>query len=189
MADASSPSAEEGTADGAMGEFTEDSPSEAVGDLAGVFRDGVIGAVAGFAGVVLLSMVLVVAAALGAFDSEAFAELADLVGLGAFPQRTLIGYVIFMGGGMTTFPLLFASVQEYLPGPTMALRGVGFATIVWTGFLPAFYTGQSGIALALYIVLSLVAHWAYGFALGSAFDFFAERVGGFLGGKGTVAGR
>lgn len=162
----------------AFGTGTESS-TDAVTDLVGIFRDGVIGAVAGAAGTVMLSAVLFVALNLGAFDSSAFGGLAELVGLDA---NALVGYLIFFAGGMTTWPLLFVSLQEYLPGGTLALRGAVFATVTWTGFLGAFYTGQSGLALAGYVVFSLVAHWAYGFTLGSVFSYFLARVETGIGG-------
>lgn len=181
MADTSS-----GNADDPREELSGDtlavseSPTDAAGDLVGIFKDGVIGAVAGAAGTVMLSAVLFVALNLGAFESASFGGLAELVGLG---DDVLVGYVIFFAGGMTTWPLLFVSLQEYLPGPTLALRGVSFATITWTGFVGAFYTGQSGLALAGYVVFSLVAHWAYGFTLGSVFEYFLDRVDTRIGGR------
>lgn len=184
MADTSQRNVSESREDSAdaFGTATE-SPADAAADLVGIFKDGVIGAVAGAAGTVMLSAVLFVAANLGTFDSAAFAGLAELVGVG---ESVLVGYVIFFGGGMTTWPLLFVSLQEYLPGPTLALRGVTFATVTWTGFLGAFYTGQSGLALAGYVVFSLVAHWAYGFTLGSVFEYFLERVDTRIGGRPRI---
>jgi hypothetical protein len=160
-----------------------ESPTDAATDLIGIFKDGVIGAVAGAAGTVMLSAVLFVALNLGMFDSSAFNGLAVMIGLGG---NTFIGYLIFFAGGMTTWPLLFVSLQEYLPGSTLALRGVTFATVTWTGFLGAFYTGQSGLALAGYVVFSLVAHWAYGFTLGSVFAYFLERVDTRIGGRRQI---
>lgn len=162
----------------AFGTGTE-SPTDAATDLVGIFKDGVIGAVAGAAATVMLSAVLFVGLNLGMFESSAFAGLAVLIGFGGSP---LIGYLIFFAGGMTTWPLLFVSLQGYLPGSTLSLRGVSFATVTWTGFLGAFYTGQSGLALAGYVVLTLVAHWVYGFTLGSVFSYFLERVDTRIGG-------
>lgn len=149
-----------------------ESPTNAATDLVGIFKDGVIGAVAGAAGTVMLSAVLFVALNLGAFDSASFGGLAELVGLGADP---LVGYVIFFGGGMTTWPLLYAVLNNYLPGQLMVQSGVTFATIAWTGFLVAFYTGQSDLALVLYLLLTLVAHWVYGAVLGATFGLFSNR--------------
>lgn len=163
--------------------LASESPTDAATDLVGIFKDGIIGAVAGAAGTVMLSAVLFVALNLGLFESSAFGGLARLVGLGG---SDLIGYLIFFGGGMTTWPLLFVSLQEYLPGSTLAFRGVSFATITWTGFIGAFYTGQSGLVLAGYVVVSLVAHWAYGFTLGSVFEYFLARVDTRIGGRPRV---
>jgi hypothetical protein len=165
-------------------ETETESPTDVATDLVGIFKDGVIGAVAGAAGTVMLSAVLFVALNLGTFDSSAFNGLSVMIGLG---ESTLAGYLIFFAGGMTTWPLLFVSIQEYLPGPTLALRGVTFATITWTGFLGAFYTGQSGLALVGYVVFSLVGHWAYGFTLGSVFNYFIERIDTRIGGASQIS--
>lgn len=165
-------------------ETETESPTDVASDLVGIFKDGVIGAVAGAAGTVMLSAVLFVALNLGMFDSSAFNGLSVMVGIG---ENAFVGYLIFFAGGMTTWPLLFVSLQEYLPGSTLALRGVTFATITWTGFLGAFYTGQSGLALAGYVVFSLVAHWVYGFTLGSVFAYFIERVDTRIGGASQIS--
>jgi hypothetical protein len=85
------------------------------------------------------------------------------------------GYVIFLGGGMTTWPLLFASVGRYLPGDTYATAGITYGFVLWTGFVLAFFANYSGLSLALYVVISLVAHLVYGFAMGSVFDYLGDR--------------
>lgn len=150
-----------------------ESPNEATNDVVAIVKGGVIGAIAGGVGIVAMSLVLGVAVVFGVLDTASFAELAHL-GLGR-SDRVLLGYVIFAGGGMTTWPLLFAVLNEYLPGRTMVQSGVTFATIAWTGFLVAFYTGQTGLALALYLILTLVAHWVYGAVLGAVFGLVSRR--------------
>ena len=150
-----------------------ESPSAAANDAAAVVKGGVIGAIAGGLGILAMSPILAVAVAFGVLDTTSFSELAHL-GIGR-SDNVALGYFIFAGGGMTTWPLLFAVLNTYLPGRLMIQSGVAFATIAWTGFLPAFYTGQSGLALALYLLLTLVAHWAYGAVLGATFDLFANR--------------
>jgi hypothetical protein len=153
------------------------SPSAAE-DIAAIVRDGLIGAAGGFVGTAMMTVVLLIAQALGAFDFESFAELAALLSLDAVlsPGLTVaVGYFIFLGGGMTTWPLLYASVERYLPGSSLPLRGVSFGFVLWTGFVIAFYDGQTGTALYIYIVLTLVAHFVFGFGLGLVFDYFATR--------------
>jgi hypothetical protein len=76
---------------------------------------------------------------------------------------------------MTTWPLLFASIGEYLPGETYAKSGLAYGFVLWTGFVLAFYAGYTGTALAIYLVATLVGHVGYGFALGAIFDYLGGR--------------
>jgi cytochrome c oxidase subunit 1 len=130
----------------------------------------VIAGVAGLAGVLAMSPLLFVAWALGALDPAAFAGLAEIVNLGADP---LLGALIFVGGGATTLPLLFVAWALFFPGETLPRRGIVHASIVWTGFAIAFYSGQAGVALALYLVLTLAAHVVYGAVLGYVYGRLA----------------
>ncbi len=145
------------------------------GDVSGILKDGVLGAAGGFVGTALMTVVLLVGTAVDAFDIASFASLAALINLDAFFSPALteaLGYFIFLGGGMTTWPLLFAAVERYLPGVSRARRGIAYGTVLWTGFALAFYNGYP---IAQYAVVTLVAHWAYGFGLGTVFDYFIER--------------
>jgi cytochrome c oxidase subunit 1 len=151
---------------------TGESEDEAVADVVAVLKGGVIGAIAGAAGLVVMSVVLAIGIALGAFDTAAFAELASIAGGG---ESELLGYAVFFGGGMTTWPLLFAVLNDYLPGGRMETSGLTFGTIAWTGFILAFYTSQTGTTLALYLGLTLLAHWGYGATLGAVFYLVAAR--------------
>ncbi len=144
-------------------------------ELAAIIRDGVVGAAGGLVGTALMTVVLFVGTALGGFDPSSFETLAELINLDAFAPGVPIGYVIFLGGGMTTWPLLFASVEGYLPGKTIRQRGIPFGTVLWTGFVIAFYEGYTGTALYVYLVCTLVAHWVYGFGLGAVFDYLGNR--------------
>jgi hypothetical protein len=159
--------------DSVVAAIAGESPSEAENDAAAVLKGGVIGAIAGGVGLLAMAPILLAGVALGVIDSAAFSELAHL-GLGR-TENVLLGYFIFAGGGMTTWPLLFAVLNNYLPGRTMVQSGFVFATIMWTGFLVAFYSSQTGLALVLYLLLTLLAHWAYGVLLGLAFGLIARR--------------
>ncbi|WP_224335238.1 DUF6789 family protein [Haloprofundus halobius] len=129
-----------------------------------------VAAGAGFGGMVAMTPILAVGLLLGVIEPSAFAGLAEIVMLGeSFP----IGMFIFVAGGMTSLPLLFVSLAVFLPGKTLARRGVSYATIVWTGFIIAFYTEQTGATLAGYLALTLVAHWVYGYVLGLLYDRYA----------------
>lgn len=145
--------------------------------LFGVVTDGLIGALGGLVGTVVLTVGLLVGASLGAFDRGAFAVVAELAGATVFVDSNLaaIGFLVFLFGGMTVWPLLLASIGSYLPGDRFALKGIPFGFILWTGFAPSFYTGQSGVFLAIYLVVTFFGHVFYGFTLGSVFDYFSNR--------------
>lgn len=144
-------------------------------ELAAIIRDGVVGAAGGLVGTALMTVVLFVGTALGGFKPSSFDALAQLINLDALAPGAPLGYLIFLGGGMTTWPLLFASVEAYLPGTTIRQRGIPFGTVLWTGFVIAFYEGYTGTSLFVYLVSTLVAHWAYGFGLGAVFDYLGNR--------------
>jgi hypothetical protein len=148
------------------------------GVLAGIITDGLIGALGGFVGTAIMTVVFLVGASVGGFDMTSFGTTAELVGLDAILGEGMVlaaGYIIFLGGGMTTWPLLFASIGEYLPGETYAKSGITYGFVLWTGFVLAFNAGYSGTGLVLYIIVSLVAHLVYGFSMGSVFDYLGDR--------------
>lgn len=145
--------------------------------LFGVVTDGLIGALGGLVGTVVLTVGLLIGASIGAFETSSFAVIADLAGAGLVFEGNLpsVGFLIFLLGGMTVWPLLLASIGIYLPGDRFALKGIPLGIIIWTGFAPAFYTGQSGLLLAAYVVVTFFGHVFYGFTLGAVFDYFSNR--------------
>lgn len=145
--------------------------------LIGVVADGLIGALGGLVGTVVLTVGLLIASSFGAFDRGAFTVIAELAGATLLFESNLaaIGFLVFLFGGMTVWPLLLASIGSYLPGRSFALKGIPFGFILWTGFAPSFYTGQSGLLLVAYLVITLFAHVFYGFTLGAVFDYFSNR--------------
>lgn len=147
--------------------------------LAGIITDGLVGAVGGLVGTAAMTIGLFVASTLGAFDMQSFATLADLTGLVTlFPGNDLtVGYLIFLAGGMVTWPLLFVATAQYLPGSNYAMKGLPYGFVLWTGFVLAFADGiaSGAVTLALYALLTLVSHFAYGFTLGAVFDYLSDR--------------
>ncbi|WP_458187671.1 DUF6789 family protein [Haladaptatus sp. NG-WS-4] len=146
-------------------------------NLTGIVVDGFIGAIGGLVGTAVMTAVLIVAASIDAFDLNSFVVLADLTGAGGlYPANpAAVGYIIFLGGGMITWPLLFASIGTYLPGEKYATKGLPYGFVLWTGFSLAFYDGYTGMLLVLYLLLTLLGHFAYGFALGAVFDYLSNR--------------
>jgi hypothetical protein len=143
--------------------------------LIGIIGDGIVGAVGGLAGTAALTVGLLIAASIGAFDTDSFALLTRMIGLEGYVPAVLFGYLLFLLGGMIPWPLLFASLKEYLPGKSDPVRGAFFGGAIWTGFVLAFYTGQSGLMLAAYVVLTFLAHVFYGLSLGAVFNYFMTR--------------
>ncbi|ESP88831.1 DUF6789 family protein [Candidatus Halobonum tyrrellensis] len=131
---------------------------------------------AGAVGQATMVPFFVAAYLLGATSPASFTGLAELFGLSASSQWALpLGIALFFAGGTVTLPVLFVSLAEFLPPERdMGLRGVSFAVIVWTGFVIAFSTGQTGWTLVLYGALSLAAHVTYGYTLGALYDRFAD---------------
>jgi hypothetical protein len=163
--------------------MTSETDVDAVGaeydsdSMTGIIFDGVIGAISGAVGTAVMTVVLLVGGSLGGFEIGSLSMVSDLIGLDAIAPgySVLIGYLLFVIGGMVTWPLLFASIGRYLPGDTWARQGAFFGFILWTGFVLAFYTGYSGFELAVYVVITLVGHLAYGFCLGAVFDYLGGR--------------
>ena len=143
--------------------------------LFGIFADGVVGAAGGLVGTTLMTVVLVIGESFGVFSRASFATVTSMVGLdGVFPEVTA-GYVLFVLAGMFPWPLLFASLKDYLPGDRDPVHGFYFGTALWTGFVFAFYDGYAGLAFAGYLLVTLVAHWVYGIGLGAVFEYLSTR--------------
>jgi cytochrome c oxidase subunit 1 len=127
-------------------------------------------AFAGFAGVVAMAPVLVTAWYLGFLEASSFAGFGLLFGVG--PSLPL-GVLVYTVGGTLVFPTLFFTVATFLPGRTLVRRGVVIAFCAWGGFLFGFYTGQTGVALAGYVLFTLLAHLVYGVVVGAIVDRIA----------------
>ncbi len=135
-------------------------------------RELSVASVSGLAGMIAMQPIFGVATVLGVLDPVAFAGFANIVGYGL---NFWGGVAIFVAGGVTVLPLLFITLGNYLPpSSSVPLRGVTYGTIVWTGFVIAFYTGQSGVALVVYLALTLSNHWIYGAVLGLVYTRYAS---------------
>ncbi|QLG26832.1 hypothetical protein HUG10_04430 [Halorarum halophilum] len=139
-------------------------------------RKLVIAGGAGFVGILAMLPFFAVAYTFGALTPVAFASLSELVGISTTsPWAFPVGVILFVGAGMTMLPILFVSLAGFLPPErSLGLRGVAFATIVWTGFFFAFEIDQSGVTFWVFVVTTLLAHFAYGYVLGSLFGRYAR---------------
>lgn len=152
----------------------EEDVDEAVEVVVGILKDGVAGAAAGAVGTAALMVGLFVGQGIGVFEVERLAVVSELVGL---ESNVMVGFLIFLLGGMTVWPLLFVSFSEYLPGVRWPVSGAVFGVVLWTGFVLAFYDGSSGPRLLGYAVVTLLAHVAYGAVMARVLEYFSRRTG------------
>ncbi len=121
----------------------------------------------GFAGTVVLSLLLLLLEVQTREQIQTFDVIARFVGV---PGQYVVGFVIFVVAGVFAWPLVFVALEGYLPlGPDPAARAVGMGVALWVAFV---ITGRGDIGGPLLIIFAgytLVAHVVYGFVLGAVY--------------------
>ena len=127
----------------------------------------------GLVGLVAMAPVLIgLPAFLGLFEADPLINLTELGRVVGLEPSLPLGLAVFLAGGGVALPLLFTVAGAFLPPrEPRAARGVVFATIMWTGFVIAFWPGPQ--AAVLFAALSLAGHWIYGYALGAVMERLA----------------
>ena len=91
------------------------------------------------------------------------------------PGRPVLAVALFVALAAVGWPALFVAVEEYLPfGPDPAARGVVFAAVIGVVFVVVGRGTIGGPILVLYVGFAMLAHLAYGFALGSVYGRLAR---------------
>ena len=157
---------------------------------ASIAIDGKVLAIAmlgGLVGLVLMSPLLLgIPIALGVFEAGPILEFAtigsffglqaDVIGpvLGLNPNLVLGGF-LFAVGGILFLPVQFVVVGAFLPpeSPRFA-RGITFAFLWWVGFLFAFWPGGAASTVAVFVLVSALAHLIYGLSVGYLVDRWTE---------------
>lgn len=130
------------------------------------FAGGALGLIA------MVPILFVPPAFLNLFQADTIVDVAELGRALGFEPNLLLGIVVFVGGGTIALPLLFVVAGAFLPPrEPRSARGITFATIMWTGFVIAFWPGE--YAGVLFLGLSLSAHWVYGYVLGQVMQRLA----------------
>jgi hypothetical protein len=142
--------------------------------------DGVFGAVAGFAGTIVLTAFLLASSVFGGFQFSNFSATTEILLLTPFvgDLGAAVGYVIFVVGGSVVWPLMLASIGTYLPGREFATKGAVFGLVIWPGFALGFGEALSAattVGFGSFLALSLVGHLAYGYVMGDVFDRLYSR--------------
>lgn len=127
----------------------------------------------GAAGLAAMAPVLIfLPAFLGLFRAEPLIDIAELGRVVGLQPSLPLGVAVFVVGGTVALPLLFVVGGAFLPPrKPRAVRGAVFATIMWTGFVIAFWPGWR--AAVLFLTLSLTAHLIYGLVLGGVMERLA----------------
>lgn len=141
---------------------------------AAILTDGVIGAVGGFVGTILMAITFFAAESAGVFSTAAFASVAKIVAP-ATDASAMTGLLVFLVGGMVLWPPLFAAIRGYLPGSRDLVSGLAFGVFIWPGFAIGFADGYAGGGFALYVAATLLAHALYGLSLGAAFELLGDK--------------
>lgn len=135
-------------------------------------NDPLSGVAGGVAGTTAMTLVLFIADAFTGFQIRPFQAIAAMVGT---PDDVLVGFLLFFGAGAIAWPLLFVSFSEFLPGERGAVKGMVFATVLWTSFALAFSPALTLPGLVLYLAFTWVAHLVYGGILGEVYGRIADH--------------
>jgi len=119
--------------------------------------------VGGVVGTALVTAAFAATSTLYGPDLSVYETLADLAGVAT---SDAVGFALFVGAGVVAWPLVFAALGPYLPGESAVVRGVVFATALWSGFLAGFAADYAGTDLLVFLVFSGLSHLAYGALLG-----------------------
>lgn len=123
----------------------------------------------GFVGTVALSLLLLLFEVETRSRIRMFDAVARFVGV---PGDTAIGFALFLVAGVFAWPLLFAAVEQSLPGDDPAMKGMALGILLWVAFVLLGRGDLSGPIILAFAGLTLMAHLAYGFVLGSAYARF-----------------
>lgn len=127
--------------------------------------------VGGLAGLVVMTPVIVgIPLILGVFQVDPLARFADLV---IAEADALLGLAFFVAGGVVVLPLFFVVTAPFLPPrEPRYLRGATISSFFWVSFVYIFWPSGGVVVTAVYVVVTLVAHWVYGAVLGAVMQRF-----------------
>lgn len=104
------------------------------------------------------------------------------------PDNPALGFVIYVLVGTFVWPLLFLSLEAYVPlDLDPAIAGMLMGTVLWIAFAIIGEEGIGGALLLVYLSFTLLAHLAYGFAMGAVYARFAGHESTIDGAPGDVS--
>lgn len=116
---------------------------------------------------------VVMSLALAIFEVEARFALGIFAAIARFarvPGHLFLGFAVYALVGTVAWPLLFVSLEPYVPlDLDPAAAGMFLAIPLWAAFAVVGRGDNEGAILLLYAVFTLLAHLAYGFTLGAVY--------------------
>lgn len=123
--------------------------------------------VGGVVGTAAMSVVLAIVEvetrhALGVFDAIARFVRA--------PGDPMLGFAIYALVGTFVWPLLFLSLERYVPlALDPAVAGMLMGAVLWLGFAIIGRGDITGMVLVIYVSFTLAGHLVYGFSMGAVY--------------------
>lgn len=129
--------------------------------------------VGGAVGTAVMSVVLAMIEVEARYAIGIFEAIARFVRV---PGNPALGFVIYALAGTFAWPLLFLSLEQYVPlDLDPAVAGMLMGTVLWFAFAFIGRGDISGSLLLVYLPFTLLAHLAYGFTLGAVYARFADN--------------
>ncbi|MDS0280672.1 DUF6789 family protein [Haloarcula onubensis] len=129
--------------------------------------------VGGFVGTAAMSVVLTILEVEVRYGLGVFDAIARFVRV---PGDPVLGFAIYVFVGTFGWPLLFCSLERYVPLTLdPAVAGTLLGTVLWLGFAIIGRGALDGVVLLVYLATTLVAHLVYGFSMGAVYAELAAR--------------
>lgn len=127
----------------------------------------------GAVGTAVMSVVLAMIEVEARYAIGIFEAIARFVRV---PGEPVLGFLIYVLVGTVAWPLLFLSLEQYVPlDLDPAVAGMLMGTVLWFGFAIIGRGDMTGPLLLVYLTFTLLAHLAYGFVLGAVYARFSGR--------------
>ncbi|MBX0288231.1 DUF6789 family protein [Haloarcula salinisoli] len=129
--------------------------------------------VGGFVGTAAMSVVLTILEVEVRYGLGVFDAIARFVRV---PGDPVLGFAIYVMVGTFGWPLLFLSLERYVPlSLDPAVAGTLLGTVLWLGFAVIGRGDLAGALLLVYLAATLVAHLVYGFSMGAVYAELATH--------------
>jgi len=121
----------------------------------------------GFVGTAAMSVVLTILELEVRYGLGVFDAIARFVRV---PGDPVLGFAIYVLVGTFGWPLLFCSLERYVPLELdPAVAGALLGIVLWLAFAIIGRGDLGGVVLVVYLAATLAAHLVYGFSMGAVY--------------------